>query len=106
MKTIGVYLVPESTSPVPLGPAFHSLAATEENKQLLGIGPKRRIDCPLDQVPALWFEPAGSPDPDLDGLRDPRYVLARLEAAALGLSAGWYHTRLSVEQARTLKKAA
>lgn len=100
--TVDIYLVPESTSPLPLRQPFHSLPATEDTRQLLGLTQDRRIDCPLVEMPALWFKPGGKLNRDLDGVRDPRWVLARLSADAADLSSGWYHTRLTVEDARKL----
>ncbi len=88
-------------------PSERPIPATEESRRLLKLRRDRRIDCPPDQVPALWSEPVGKPDPKLDGYRGPRWVLARLDEAAanlLGLPSGWYHTRLTVAEARKLKR--
>jgi hypothetical protein len=106
---IDIHLLREGRHPDCHGCAYLSLLATEGNQRLLGVERWRHLDCPLDQTPRLKVEGVGA-NPELDEVRDPRWVVARIErretAKALKLETGWFVTPLTVREAKRLREGA
>lgn len=93
-ELVRVFLVAEGSTPHPGGKADFTLPANSETQALLGLSDRLRYspDAPTFGESSI-----------LDGVREPRHVVAKLDAPLSGFRVGYYVLDKSMDEMRRIQ---